>query len=37
MKVLVHDGIGVLLAARRLSSGKFVWQRLAGGVVITIV
>ena len=27
MKVLVHDGIGVWLAARRLNSGKFVWPR----------
>lgn len=27
MKVLVHDGIGVWLAARRLNSGKFVWSR----------
>lgn len=25
MKVLVHDGIGVWLAARRLNDGKFVW------------
>ena len=25
MKVLVHDGIGVWLAARRLNSGRFVW------------
>ena len=25
MKVLVHDGIGVWLAARRLNVGKFVW------------
>ena len=25
MKVLVHDGIGVWLAARRLNTGKFVW------------
>ena len=25
MKVLVHDGIGVWLAARRLNRGKFVW------------
>lgn len=24
---LVHDGIGVWLAARRLNSGKFVWPR----------
>jgi transposase len=25
MKLLVHDGIGVWLAARRLNAGKFVW------------
>ena len=25
MKVLVHDGIGVWLAARRLNQGKFAW------------
>jgi transposase len=30
MKVLVHDGIGVWLAARRLHSGKFAWPRDAG-------
>ncbi len=30
MKVLVHDGIGVWLAARRLNSGRFVWPRDAG-------
>lgn len=27
MKVLVHDGIGVWLAARRLNRGHFVWPR----------
>ena len=27
VKVLVHDGIGVWLAARRLNSGKFVWPK----------
>ena len=27
MKVLVHDGIGIWLAARRLNAGKFVWPR----------
>ena len=44
MKVLVHDGIGVWLAARRLNSGKFdalvlglPWQRLGNGGVITVV
>lgn len=25
MKVLVHDGIGIWLAARRLNQGHFVW------------
>lgn len=27
MKVLVHDGIGVWLAARRLNRGSFVWPQ----------
>jgi transposase len=27
VKVLVHDGIGVWLAARRLNQDKFVWPR----------
>lgn len=27
MKVLVHDGIGVWLAARRLNAGRFDWPR----------
>lgn len=27
LKVLVHDGIGVWLAARRLHQGRFVWPR----------
>lgn len=25
IKILVHDGVGVWLAARRLHQGKFVW------------
>jgi transposase len=33
MKVLVHDGIGVWLAARRLNRGKFVWPQEAAGTV----
>ena len=33
MKVLVHDGIGVWLAARRLNSGKFAWPRDGGGTL----
>jgi transposase len=28
MKVLVHDGIGVWLAARRLNIGKFTWPAM---------
>jgi transposase len=27
MKVLVHDGIGIWLAARRLHQGKFTWSK----------
>ena len=27
MKALVHDGIGVWLASRRLNAGRFVWPR----------
>lgn len=36
MKVLVHDGIGVWLAARRLNAGKFAWPReLTGTLTLT--
>jgi len=31
MKVLVHDGIGVWLAARRLNQGKFHWAGVRQG------
>lgn len=27
MKVLVHDGVGIWLAARRLHTGKFAWPK----------
>jgi len=30
IKILVHDGIGIWLAARRLHQGKFIWP-MAGG------
>lgn len=33
MKVLVHDGIGVWLAARRLNAGRFVWPRDVSGTL----
>lgn len=36
LKVLVHDGIGVWLAARRLNQGKFVWPKdVAGTLTLT--
>lgn len=31
IKVLVHDGVGIWLAARRLNKGKFIWPDPAGG------
>lgn len=33
LKVLVHDGIGVWLAARRLHQGKFAWPQHQGGTL----
>ena len=33
MKVLVHDGIGVWLAARRLNIGKFTWSNDAASTL----
>ncbi len=33
MKVLVHGGIGVWLAARRLNSGRFVWPKDVSGTL----
>lgn len=35
MKVLVQDGIGAWLAARRLNSGKFVWPRVPASAPAT--
>lgn len=31
MKVLVHDGVGIRLAARRLNQGKFHWPGIRYG------
>jgi transposase len=31
MKVLMHDGIGIWLAARRLNQGQFVWPQPGTG------
>ena len=36
MKVLVHDGIGFWLAARRLHQGHFVWPNVAAQTHITL-
>lgn len=35
MKVLVHDGIGVWLAARRLNAGRFVWSKDGSTLALT--
>ncbi len=36
MKVLVYDGFGIWLAARRLHQGKFIWTRLRQGGALAI-
>ena len=36
IKVLVHDGIGMWLAARRLNRGRFVWPSAAAGERLTL-
>ncbi|TLG91256.1 IS66 family insertion sequence element accessory protein TnpB [Pseudomonas edaphica] len=36
MKVLVHDGVGIWLAARRLNQGKFHWPGIHGGSQIEL-
>ncbi|MBU0801131.1 IS66 family insertion sequence element accessory protein TnpB [Zhongshania sp. BJYM1] len=36
MKVLVHDGFGLWLAARRLHKGKFSWCALREGQAIVL-
>ena len=36
LKVLVHDGIGIWLAARRLHHGRFVWPSPSGVHQLTI-
>jgi transposase len=30
IKILVHDGIGIWLASRRMNQGKFVWPNQDG-------
>ena len=36
MKVLVHDGIGIWLAARRLHQGRFVWPSADAATQLTL-
>jgi transposase len=36
MKVLVHDGIGIWLAARRLNQGKFHWPGVCRGAEVEL-
>ena len=36
LKVLVHDGFGIWLAARRLHQGKFVWTPLRDGEAVEL-
>ena len=36
MKVLVHDGFGIWLAARRLHQGKFAWTKLREGGAVEL-
>ena len=36
MKVLVHDGIGIWLAARRLHTGRFVWSGINDNPIINL-
>ncbi|BAW27016.1 IS66 family insertion sequence element accessory protein TnpB [Pseudomonas putida] len=36
MKVLVHDGVGIWLAARRLNQGKFHWPGLHRGTEVEL-
>jgi transposase len=36
MKVLVHDGVGIWLAARRLNQGKFHWPGTYRGLEVEL-
>lgn len=36
MKLFVHDGIGIWLAARRLHQGRFVWPRAELGAQLSL-
>lgn len=36
LKLLVHDGLGIWLCARRLHRGRFIWASAASDVRVTI-
>jgi transposase len=36
IKVLVHDGIGIWLCARRLHQGRFIWGNAGSGTQVAI-
>ena len=36
IKLLVHDGIGIWLCARRLHQGRFIWASSQSGAQLTI-
>ncbi len=36
MKVLVHDGFGIWLCARRLHRGHFTWAQTAAGLQVSL-
>ena len=36
IKLLVHDGIGIWLCARRLHQGRFIWARPGSPATLTI-
>ena len=36
LKALVHDGIGIWLAARRLHQGRFVWPAVNRGAHLSL-
>jgi transposase len=36
MKVLIHDGIGIWLCARRLHQGRFTWSETRVGLPVSI-
>jgi transposase len=36
IKLLVHDGIGIWLCARRLHQGRFIWASVGSGTQVAI-